>query len=79
MSHGIAAWATEGAGFENRQVEEIYLHSKMFRPTKGNTQPPIQWTSSSLSQTVKLLGLNSPASSADVKNEWSYTSIYSRA
>jgi hypothetical protein len=43
----------------------------------GPTQPPIQWVPGALSLGVKWPGRevdHSPPSSAEVKNEWSYTS-----
>jgi hypothetical protein len=47
------------------------------RTTLGPTQPPIQWVPEALSLGVKRPGIeadHSPPSSAEVKNEWSYTS-----
>jgi hypothetical protein len=43
----------------------------------GSTQPPIQWVRVAVSPGVKRPGRdadNSPPSSAEVKNTWSYTS-----
>jgi hypothetical protein len=47
------------------------------RTALGPTQPPIQWVPEALSLGVKRLGReadHSPPSSAEVKNEWMYTS-----
>jgi hypothetical protein len=47
------------------------------RPTLGPIQPPIQWILEALSARIKRPGReagNSPPSSTEVKNEWSYTS-----
>jgi hypothetical protein len=47
------------------------------RPALGPTQPPIQWAPGGLTPAVKRPGREvdqSPPSSAEVKNSWSYTS-----
>jgi hypothetical protein len=47
------------------------------RTALGPNQPPIQWIPGALSLAVKRPGReadHSPPSSAEVKNEWSYTS-----
>jgi hypothetical protein len=49
----------------------------MPRPDLGPTQPPIQWVKGTLSLWIKQprrQADHSPASSAEVKNAWSYTS-----
>jgi hypothetical protein len=48
------------------------------RPALGPTHPPIQWVQQVLSPEVKWPGRetnNSPPSSAEVKNTWSYTPV----
>jgi hypothetical protein len=55
----------------------IFLFITASRPALGPTQPAIQWVPGALSVGVKRQGRevdHSPASSAEVKNEWSYTS-----
>jgi hypothetical protein len=53
--------------------------SKSSRPALGPTQPPIQWVPEDLSPGVKGPGCeadNSPATSAEVKKMWIYTSTF---
>jgi len=55
----------------------IFLFTTTSRTALGLTQPTIQWVLEILSLGVKRLGLeadHSPASIAEVKNAWSYTS-----
>jgi hypothetical protein len=61
-------------------VYDIYIPSNITvsKTALGPTQPPIQCVPGALSLEVKRPGRkadHSPASSADVKNAWSYTSI----
>jgi hypothetical protein len=55
----------------------IFLFSTASRPALGVTQPPIEWIPGILPPAVKRPGLeadNSPPSSVEIKNTWSYTS-----
>jgi len=55
----------------------IFLFTTAFRTSLGPTQFPIQWVQGVLSPRVKRPGReadHSPPSSAEVSNEWSYTS-----
>jgi hypothetical protein len=63
--------------FESRQDKEICLLSKTLRLALVCTQPPSQWTPAFFAG-GKSTGRevdHSPPSSAEVKNEWSNTSI----
>jgi hypothetical protein len=64
-------------GFDSRQELGIFLFTNASRTALGPTQPPIQWVPWTLSLGVKRPGLeadHSLPSSAEVKNDWSYTS-----
>jgi hypothetical protein len=63
-------------GFECQQKLEIFLFSKLSKLVLGPTQPPIQGVLGFFprGKTVGLEVDHSPASSAEVKNERSYTS-----
>jgi hypothetical protein len=64
-------------GFETQQGLVIFLFNTVSRPALGPTQPTIQWVPGILSLGVKRPGReadHSPPSSAEIKNEWSYTS-----
>jgi hypothetical protein len=64
--------------FFSRQGQEIFLSTTASRPALGPTQSSIQWVPASFSPGVKRPDReadHSPASSADVKNTRSYTSI----
>jgi hypothetical protein len=64
-------------GFKSWYGLEIFLLTTTSRLALGPTQPPIQWVLGALSFGVKQLGHeadHSPPSSAEVKNEWIYTS-----
>jgi hypothetical protein len=55
----------------------FYFMTTVFRLALGPYHSPIQWVAEALSLGVKLPGReanHSPPSSAEVKNEWSYTS-----
>jgi hypothetical protein len=66
-------------GFDSRRGLGIFIFTTaMSRTALGPTQPPIQWVPGALPLGVKRPGRevdHSPPSSAEVKNEWSYTSI----
>jgi hypothetical protein len=64
-------------GFDSRRGLGIFLFTTASRTDLGPTQPPIQWVPGALSLGVKRLRCeadHSPPCSAEVKNEWSYTS-----
>jgi hypothetical protein len=64
-------------GFDSRQGLVIFLFTTVFRLVLRPTQPPIQWVPGALTLGVKRPGCeadNSPPSSAEFKNAWSYTS-----
>jgi hypothetical protein len=70
-------YGLDDQGFESWQGLGIFLFTAMFRLALGLTQAPIQWVAGALSLGVKQLGHeadHSPPSSAEVKNEWCYTS-----
>jgi hypothetical protein len=71
------AWATHHTrNFVGRSCG-IFLFTTASRTALGPTQPPIQWVPGALSLEVKRQGLeadHSPPCSAEVKNEWGYTS-----
>jgi hypothetical protein len=63
--------------FEFRQGPGIFLFTTVYRQALGPTQSPIQWVPGTLSLGVKRPrheANNSPSSTAEVKNPWSYTS-----
>jgi hypothetical protein len=75
---GIAmGWTAENSGFESQHRQEISLLFVSSRPALGpkqNTAQCVRWL---LSQGVNLMGredIESPLSSAEVKNAWSYAS-----
>jgi len=60
-----------------RNSDGTFLLATASRPTLGPNQPPFQWVPGVLTPEVKWTVRevdHSPPSSADVKNEWSYTS-----
>ena len=59
----------DGPRFESRDGQKIFLFSKTSRRALGSTKPPVQWASKSY-----LGGKAAGAASAEVKNEWRYTS-----
>jgi hypothetical protein len=77
----LEIWTRLGAGragFESRQGLGIFLFVTVCRPALGLTQPSIRWVPGALSLVVRRSGReadHSPPSSAEVKNEWNYTSI----
>jgi hypothetical protein len=81
IAQSVQRWATGWTigvlGFDSRQGLEIFPFTTAYRTALGSTQPPIQWVPGALSLGVKRPGSeadHSPPSSAEVKNEWSYTS-----
>jgi hypothetical protein len=59
-------------------VQDIYLFSSTFGFALGPIQPHMEWLPRVLSIDIKWLWYeadHSPPSSAEVKNEWSFTSI----
>jgi hypothetical protein len=65
--------------FESWSGQEISLFSLLSTLALGLTQPPLQWIAGVLSLGVKRevpeFG-HSPPSSAEIKNEWSYSSTF---
>jgi hypothetical protein len=57
---------------KSRLGQEIFLFSKTSKPGLGPTQPPIKFVPAFLRYGIEVDHL--PPSSAEVKNEWSYTS-----
>jgi hypothetical protein len=54
-----------------------FIFSTLSRPSRGPTQPPIQWVPGALSPGVKRQGREAdhlPPTSAEVKKMWIYTS-----
>jgi hypothetical protein len=65
-------------GFDSRCGLGILLFTTVSRTALGLTQPPMKWVPGALSMGVKWPEReadHSPPSSAEVRNEWSYTSI----
>ena len=63
--------------FDSRQRQEIFVFSKTSKPALGPTHLPTQWVPGAISPGVKRPGRDVnhlPPSTAEVKNEWSYTS-----
>jgi hypothetical protein len=57
--------------------QEFYVFATAATPALGPTQPPFQWVLLAVAREVKRLGREadySPPSSAELKNELSYTS-----
>jgi hypothetical protein len=75
---GVAlGYGLDNRGFESRQGVEIFLFTTASGPDLEPTHLPIQWVPGALSLGVKRPGREadqSPTSSAEVKNAWSYTS-----
>jgi len=70
-------YGLDDQGFEHRHGWGIFLFTTASRTAFGPTQPPIQWVPGSISLDVKHQKRevdHSPPSSAEFKNEWSYTS-----
>jgi hypothetical protein len=65
------------AGSSSERGWEFFFFTTASRQALGPTQPPIQWVPGVISLAIKLPGREadqSPPSSAEVKNAWSYTS-----
>jgi hypothetical protein len=70
-------WTIGVLGFDSRRGLRIFLFTTASRTALGPTQPPLQWVPGALSLGVKRPGSeadHSPPSSAEIKNERSYTS-----
>jgi hypothetical protein len=68
-------YGLDDRGFESRRGMVIFLFTTASTTALGPTQLPSQWISGALSLGVKRPGReldHSPASSAEVKNAWSY-------
>jgi hypothetical protein len=73
------AMGLDDRGFESRQGLGIFLFTTTSRLALGPTLPPIQWITGAISLEVKRPGRkagHSHPSSAEVMNEWSYTSTH---
>jgi hypothetical protein len=69
-------WTIGVLGFDSRRGLWIFLFTTVSRTVLGPTRPPIQWVPGTLALGVKRPGReadDSPPSSAEVKNAWSYT------
>jgi hypothetical protein len=65
------------SGLDSRQGQEIFLLSKMPRLPSEPTQSPVRWVTGDCPLGVELPrpeADHSPLSSAEVNNEWSYSS-----
>jgi hypothetical protein len=70
------AWTIGILGFDSQRGLGIFLFTTTSRTVLGPTQPPIQWVPGVLSLGVKWRWREAdhcPSSSAEVKNDWSYT------
>jgi hypothetical protein len=70
-------WMIGVLGFDSQRGLGIFPFTTVSRTALGHSQPPIQWVPGALSLGVKRPGReadNSPPSSVEVKNAWSYTS-----
>jgi hypothetical protein len=83
MAQSVQRWATGWKigvlGFDSRRGLGIFLFTTASRTVLGPTQPPIECVSGALFLGVKWPGRkadHSPPSSAEVKNEWCYTSTH---
>jgi hypothetical protein len=68
--------------FDSWHDQEIFLFHKLFKSTMRPNRPSVQWVLADLSWVVKAPGReagHSHASSIEVKNVWSFTSIFLRA
>jgi hypothetical protein len=74
-SSGLTGWMI--GRFETQQGLGIFLFTTASRLALGPSLPPIQWVPGAVYLGVKRSGCeadHSPQSSAEVKNEWNYTS-----
>jgi hypothetical protein len=70
-------WTIGVLGFGSRRGVGIFLFTTASRTALGLTQPPIQWVPGALPlevQRPEREADNSPSSSAEDKNAWSYAS-----
>jgi hypothetical protein len=77
LSFTALGYGLDGRGFESWQRLGIFLFTTVPIPALGPTQPPIQWVPWALSLGLKWPEReadHSPPSSAEVNNEWSYSS-----
>jgi hypothetical protein len=73
----VLGYGLDDHGLESLQGLGIFLVARASRLALGPTQPPIQWVPGARSLGVKRPGREadqSPPSSAEDKNSWSYTS-----
>jgi len=74
--HWATGWKTREQ-LSSRVKKGLFVFTIASKLALGPRQPPIQWVLANVFLEVKRLGLeanNSPPSSSDVKNAWSYTS-----
>jgi len=75
----VLGYGLDDRGFESRQELGIFfVLTTASRPPLGLTQPAVEWVPGVSSLLLKRPGReadNSPPSSADVKDAWSYASI----
>jgi hypothetical protein len=77
-SDQIMGRATDGSRFDSPHGQKIVFFSKESTLALEPTKSPIQWASGALFRGVKRLAREvcvPPPFSADVMNEWNYTSI----
>ena len=74
---GVATdWNTEGTWFEYREGQCVFLFTKSFRQALNRSHPAFWYVAAGFAPRTKRPGREAdrlPASSAEVKNEWSCT------